>query len=97
MEDQINQLLSEISATKRRRNELLSSNRDPAAIALTEEIVETEKRLRVLIEQRGNLPRTCLHTPIPPVFYSNPFNNIFFAQLLSTPHLLPFRFGNDAR
>ena len=55
LEDQINQLQSEISATKGRRDELLSSNRDPAAIALTGEIVEKEKRLRVLTEQ-GNLP-----------------------------------------
>ena len=61
LEDQINQLLSEISATKRRRDELMSSDRD-LAMALTGEIVEKEKRLRVLTEQ-GNLPRTYLHTP----------------------------------
>ena len=51
LEDHINQLQSEISSTKERRNALLSSNRDLAAVALTGEIVETEKRLRVLIEQ----------------------------------------------
>jgi hypothetical protein len=56
LEDQINQIQSEISATKGRRNELLSSDRD-LAIALTGEIVETEKRLRVLMEQQGSLPR----------------------------------------
>ena len=39
LEDQINQLQSEISATKGRRDELLSSNRDPAAIALTGEVI----------------------------------------------------------
>ena len=52
LEDQINQLQSEISATKRRRNELISSDRDLAK-ALTDEIVETEKRLRLLSKQRG--------------------------------------------
>ena len=90
LEDQINQIQSEISATKGRRNELLSSDRD-LAIALTEEIVETEKRLRILTKQRGNLPR------IYPFFFSNPLNNVLFAQYLSTSPLHPSSFGNDAR
>ena len=91
LEDEISHLQSEIGATKRRRDELLSSDRDLAAIALTGEIVETEKRLKVLTEQRGNLPR------IYPFFFSNPLNNVLFAQYLSTSPLHPSSVGNDAR
>ena len=54
LEDQINQLQSEISATKIRRNELLPSDRD-LAIALTGEITANTNLLNTLKSQQGTV------------------------------------------
>ena len=89
LDDQINQLESAISATRRQRDELPSSDRD-IFIALTGEIAANTILLSTLKSQQGNLPH---------IFpFSFPILSITpFAQSLSTPHLLPFRSGNDAR
>ena len=86
LEDQINQLQSEISATKIRRNELLPSDRD-LAIALTGEITANTNLLNTLKSQQGTFA-----SPIPPSFpilldnilCPNLFQHILFTHPVST-------------
>ena len=59
--------------------------------AIRNQITANTNLLITLLSQQGNLPH------IFPFFVFNPLNNVLFAQSLSSPHLLPFRFGNDAR
>ena len=59
--------------------------------AIRNQIAANTILLSTLKSQQGNLPH------IFAVFFSNRLIHILFAQSLSTPQLLPFRVGNDAK
>ena len=90
-DDEFKRLKDEIAEHKR---DLLTVVDSGERTAIRNQIAANTNLLGILStlkSQQGNLPH------IFAVFFSNRLINILFAQSLSTPQLLPFRVGNDAK